>query len=78
MGRGPMSGGVDTERERGLASGSASAMVPGWASWGNTGWLQDWVGVLGGVDSPEAVDRVKTTWSLRQPCCFDTTAGKLV
>lgn len=64
MGRCPMSGGVDTERERGLASGSAAAMVPGWASWGNAGWLQDWVGVLGGVDSPEAVDRVKTTWSL--------------
>lgn len=72
-----MSGGVDIERDRGLAPGFAARMVLGWASWVNTGWLHDWVGVFGGVESPDAVDRLKTMCSFRQPCCYDT-AGKLV
>lgn len=61
MRRCPMSGGVDIERDRGLASGFAATGVLGWASWVNTGWLHDWVGVFGG-ENPEAVDRFKNVF----------------
>lgn len=71
----PMSGGVDIEWDRGLASGFAATGVLGWVSWVNTGWLHDWVGVFGGVENPEAVDRFKTMCSLRQPYWYET-AGK--
>lgn len=53
-----MSGGVDSERERLVASACSALGVLGRASWVNTGWLDDWVGVVGGVESPEAADEV--------------------
>lgn len=60
----PISGGVDMERDRVLASGFSASAVLGWASWVNTGWLHDWVGVFGGVENPEAVRRMKGR------CCY--------
>lgn len=56
-GRCPVSGGMDRERDREVASGCSAMGVLGWASWMKAGWLADWVGVVGGVESPEAVDR---------------------
>lgn len=53
-----MSGGIDSERERLVASTCSALGVLGRASWVNTGWLDDWVGVVGGVESPEAADEV--------------------
>lgn len=53
-----MSGGIDSERERLVASACSVLGVFGRASWVNTGWLDDWVGVVGGVESPEAADEV--------------------
>lgn len=53
-----MSGGIDSERERLAASACSALGVLGRASWVNTGWLDDWVGVVGGVESPEAADEV--------------------
>lgn len=53
-----MSGGMDSERERLVASACSALGVLGRASWVNTGWLDDWVGVVGGVESPEAADEV--------------------
>lgn len=50
----PVSGGVDSERDLGVASRCSGLGAHGWASWVNTGWLEDWVGVVGGVESPEA------------------------
>lgn len=51
------------ERDRVLASGCSATAGLGWASWVNTGWLHDWVGVFGGVENPEAAKRFKTRWS---------------
>lgn len=62
-----MSGGMDIEQDRGLASVLSATGVLGWASWVNTGWLHDWVGVFGGVENPEAVDRFTTRCLLRRP-----------
>lgn len=50
-----MSGGVDNERDRVDASRCSGGAELVWASWGNIGWLDDWVGVVGGVERPEAV-----------------------
>lgn len=50
----PVSGGVERERERELCSGRSGLGPLCWASWVNTGWLDAWVGVWGGVESPEA------------------------
>lgn len=50
-----MSGGVESERDRELVSRHSGLGLAGWASWVNTGWLDDWVGVVGGVESPEAL-----------------------
>lgn len=38
-----------------LTSGRSGLGLLGWASWVNTGWLDDWVGVGGGVERPEAL-----------------------
>lgn len=46
-----------------LASGFSATAGLSWASWVNTGWLHDWVGVFGGVENPEAAKRFKTRWS---------------
>lgn len=54
-----MSGGVESERDRELVSRHSGLGLAGWASWVNTGWLDDWVGVVGGVESPEAAGRQK-------------------
>lgn len=56
-----MSGGVDSERDLGVASRCSALGILGWTSWVNTGWLDDWVGVVGGVESPEAAERLKKT-----------------
>lgn len=57
-----MSGGVDRERAR-VPGSRRSGLGPlcCWASWLNTGWLNAWVGVVGGVgvESPEAAERDK-------------------
>lgn len=52
-----MSGGVDSERVLGVASRCSTLGILSWVSWVNTGWLDDWVGVVGGVESPEAAER---------------------
>lgn len=53
----PVSGGVEMERDREIASRRSGLGPLGWASWVNTGWLDAWVGVVGGVESPEAAER---------------------
>lgn len=50
----PVSGGVESERDRGVTSCRSGLGLLCWASWVNTGWLDDCVGVVGGVESPEA------------------------
>lgn len=52
----PVSGGVESERDRELDSRRSGLGLLGWASGAgvNTGWLDDWVGVVGGVERPEA------------------------
>lgn len=57
MRRCPVSGGVKSERDRELISRRSGLGLLDWASWENTGWLDDWVGVAGGVESPEAAER---------------------
>ncbi len=52
-----MSGGVESERDLELASRRSGLGLLGWASGVNTGWLDDWVGVVGGVERPEAAER---------------------
>lgn len=54
-----MSGGVERERERELCSGRSGLGPLCWTSWVNTGWLDAWVGVWGGVESPEAEERYR-------------------
>lgn len=49
-----MSGGVERQRERELGSRRSGLGPLCWASWVNTGWLAACVGVVGGVESPEA------------------------
>lgn len=55
----PVSGGVDNVRDLGVGSRCSALGILGWTSWVNTGWLDDWVGVVGGVESPEAAERLK-------------------
>lgn len=55
----PVSGGVDSERVLGVVSRCSALGIVSGVSWVNTGWLEDWVGVVGGVESPEAVERLK-------------------
>lgn len=50
-----MSGGVESERDRELGSRRSALGLMGAASWVKTGWLDDWVGVVGAVKSPEAL-----------------------
>lgn len=50
----PVSGGIDSERDWLVASTVSTLGVMGWTSWMNAGWLDDWVGVGGGVEIPEA------------------------
>lgn len=53
-----MSGGVESERDREVGSRRSGLGLVSWASWVNTGWLDDWVGVVGGgVESPEAAEK---------------------
>lgn len=52
-----MSGGVERERDRVVGSERSGLGPLDWASWVNTGWLDTWVGVVGGVESPEAAER---------------------
>lgn len=55
-----MSGGVESERDREVGSRRSGLGLVSWASWVNTGWLDDWVGVVGGgVESPEAAEKQK-------------------
>lgn len=51
----PESGGEERERERASRRSRRSGALR-WTSWGNRGWLGDWVGVVGGVERPEAVE----------------------
>ena len=64
LSRWPRSGAVqDSERERERRLRRSAAGELGWASWGNRGWLEAWVGVEAwmGVDGsdepPEPVER---------------------
>lgn len=56
--RWPVSGGIDSERDRLLVSTGSVLGVIGRTSWVNAGWLDDWVGVGGGVEIPEAEGEV--------------------
>lgn len=47
------------ERDLELGSKRSGLGLLGWTSWVNTGWLDTWVGVVGGVESPEAVKTLK-------------------
>lgn len=51
----PVSGGIDSERDRLVVSTGSALGVIGRTSWVNAGWLDDWVGVGGGVEIPEAL-----------------------
>lgn len=51
-----MSGGVEREWARELGSRRSGLGPIGWTSWLSTGWLDAWVGVEGGVESPEAAE----------------------
>lgn len=59
-----MSGGVVRERDLELGSKRSGLGLLSWASWVNTGWPDTWVGVVGGVESPEAVKRLKNKGSI--------------
>lgn len=50
----PVSGGIDSDRDRLVDSTGSTLGVTGRTSWVNAGWLDDWVGVGGGVEIPEA------------------------
>lgn len=73
----PVSGGIDSERDRLLASTCSALGVLGRTSWTNAGWLDDWVGVGGGVEIPEAEGgvirklKVKKQASMSPLCCID-------
>lgn len=54
----PVSGGIDSERDRLVVSTGSALGVIGRTSWVNAGWLDDWVGVGGGVEIPEAEGEV--------------------
>ena len=54
-----MSGGVEKERARELVSTRSGLGPLWWASWVNRGWLDAWVGVVGGVENPEAAEEYK-------------------
>lgn len=57
----PVSGGIDSERDRLVVSTGSALGVIGRTSWVNAGWLDDWVGVGGGVEIPEAEGEVIET-----------------
>lgn len=73
----PVSGGVDSERERLVASTGSALGVLGRTSWVKAGWLGDWVGVGGDAEIPEAeggliekLNKGQETKEIMCPLCF--------
>lgn len=71
----PVSGGIDSERDPLVTSTGSTLGVMGRTSWVNAGWLDDWVGVGGDVEIPDAeggvIEKLKVKkQATMSPLCF--------